>query len=159
SLQKHSQLTWMELLHVLLKYHEYSSMFFGSGQCEEFQSRDTCLSDDSRISSEKLCFWTADSSLDTGGQCSLNQPPEDFIFICLVVLVTVTLCVPITFAYDLLLYNVCFRRPHLDEWGWTNEEEEEVLGRTTQNLSLSKDIKESPIQVRNDNMYMMIVRI
>ncbi|KAJ1409650.1 hypothetical protein B484DRAFT_468756, partial [Ochromonadaceae sp. CCMP2298] len=167
SLQKHSTLTWVQSFFILIKYHEYTSMFFGrslnqprlmrythvvlslllliffdslffgvfypdEGICEGLLSAEACLAEDSRVSSAKLCLWTADSSYAGGGQCTLNQPPEDFIFICLVVLVTVTFCVPLIFCYDLLLFNVCFRRPHLSEWGWSTEEAEEYLGRTTQ---------------------------
>jgi hypothetical protein len=124
----------------------FDSLFFGvfypdSGVCEGLLSAEACLAEDSRISSDKLCLWNVDSSYAGGGQCTLNQPPEDFIFICLVVLVTVTFCVPLTFCYDLLLFNVCFRRPHLGEWGWSTEEEEGFLGRTTQK------VKQSPIQL------------
>ncbi|KAJ1414311.1 hypothetical protein B484DRAFT_401781, partial [Ochromonadaceae sp. CCMP2298] len=110
----------------------FDSLFFGvfypdSGVCEVLLSAEACLAEDSRISSDKLCLWSVDSSYAGGGQCTLNQPPEDFIFICLVVLLTVTFCVPLTFCYDLLLFNVCFRRPHLEEY----------LGRTTQKVKLS----------------------
>ncbi|KAJ1428261.1 hypothetical protein B484DRAFT_69627 [Ochromonadaceae sp. CCMP2298] len=159
---------------MLLRHHEYTSMFFGasldhprlmrythlclgillvvffdtlffgvfypdSGVCDALLTEETCLAEDSRISSTTLCLW-ADS-------CSLNQPPEDFIFICIIVLVTVTLAVPITFCYDLLLFYVCFRRPHLGSWGWSSEDEEEYLGRSTRKTTLSKNIQQSPIQL------------
>jgi hypothetical protein len=34
---------------------------------------------------------------------------------------TITLAVPISFAYDYLLFKVCFRRPHLEQWGHSTE--------------------------------------
>jgi hypothetical protein len=138
SLQTPRLLRYTSVVLGLLLVVFFDTLFYGvfypdSDVCEGLLSAEACLAEDSRISSAKLCLWTVDDSYAGGGVCTLTQPPKELILICVVVLLTVTICVPINFLYDLLLYNVCFC--------WSAGEEEEYLGRTTQH------VEKSPVQV------------
>ena len=180
SLQKNSETSWAMFLYTVLRYHEYTAMFFGSslkftrtlrwtnitigfllnlffdtlfygifypdeGTCEGYSSETSCLTEQSKVSNARLCSWTADAELKSGGSCTLNPPPTSFVFLIIVVLCTVVISVPVQFCYDFILFQFCMRRPRLEDWGLTSEF---WLGRATQQLTgHKKENQESPIQV------------
>jgi hypothetical protein len=180
SLEKNSHTTWAMFIHTVLRYHEYTAMFFGSslkftrtlrwtnivlgfllnlffdtlfygifypdeGTCEVYTTEDSCLHEQSQISTSRLCVWTlnTDTPAATDGTCALNPPPQSFVFLIIVVLCTVVISVPIQFSYDLLLFQLCMRRPRFEDWGLTSEY---WIGRSTHNLSGKKEAQVSPIQ-------------
>jgi len=131
----------------------FDTLFFGvfypdDGACEGHSTKRDCLEEPSRVTDANLCRWQINEDYDEGGTCEINPPPDDGVqsiqFLMVVVIVTLVITVPMQFAYDMLLFNVCFRRPKLENWGINTEA---MIGRSTQESTLDKEeVQESPIQ-------------
>jgi hypothetical protein len=107
----------------------YSVFYPDDGLCEGHSTEDQCLGEQSLVYNAGLCRWDADSQVVNGGSCAMKAPPNHFVFLIVVVAVTVVVSLPIQFLYDYLLFGYCARRPRLEDLGWGATEG--WLGQTT----------------------------
>jgi hypothetical protein len=179
SLLKKSPRPIMDMVETIMKYHEYTAMFFepslqytrsmrwtnivfgtlialfvstlffdifypDKGLCEIYTDEVSCIAEPSKVTDATLCIWTADPTQPNDGSCSLTPPPQDFIFVVILVLVTMTISLPVNGFYDYLLFFHCVRRPNLEQWGMNTEY---WMGRATQEITGSDENPETPIQM------------
>lgn len=77
-----------------------------------------------------LCTWE-DLTLEYGGSCTATPPPEDMMFVIILVMLTLVISVPLSFVFDFVMTTYCAKRPDLKKWGYNTEA---ILGRSTQSL-------------------------
>eukprot|EP01032_Pedospumella_encystans_P007530 gene7530-9027_t len=147
SLQHTRVLRWTNVCLGLLVTLFINTLIYGifypdEGECQDKLTRDECLSEMSSVYDARLCRWEEDITVIDGGNCSLNPPPQYFVFIIVVVLITVLISLPVQFAYEYLLFTVCFRRPRLEFCGLTGEF---WLGPSTQKGELDQSVQ-SPLK-------------
>jgi hypothetical protein len=130
------------LLNMFFKTLFYGIFYPDEGTCEVYTTEDSCLTEQSKISTDTLCQWTADPTLEGGGSCALTPPPGTFVFMIIVVLCTTVITVPVAFVFDYILYNICVKRPRFEDWGMISEY---WVGRSTRTLSAKKENQEAPI--------------
>jgi hypothetical protein len=134
SMRRTRVIRWVNLcLSVLLNLFVdtvlYSVFYPDDGLCEGHSTEDQCLGEQSLVYNAGLCRWDADSQVVNGGSCAMKAPPNHFVFLIVVVAVTVVVSLPIQFLYDYLLFGYCARRPRLEDLGWGATEG--WLGQTT----------------------------
>ena len=99
----------------------FFSLFFpDTGQCESYAAEGECISTINSATNRPQCQWTpADSTTGSAvsGSCYLNPPPENIIFSVILSSVTMLLTIPTSFIFDYVRFEVCAKRPDLEEIG------------------------------------------
>lgn len=112
-------------------------MFIGilypsNNNCYLHQTQSSCLASPSSVtSSGSLCVW--DSSKRT---CDLAAPENNFAFIVALSIVISIFALPVELFMDYLLYNVCTKRPVLEQFGYNSNA---VLGRQVSDIMNGTD--------------------
>ena len=74
-----------------------------------------CIASSSPITSDgTLCKWVEDNTLDNGGYCDVNPPPESMLFFVVVAFIVTVVAVPFKILSYLLLEEVCALTPDSD---------------------------------------------
>jgi hypothetical protein len=74
--------------------------------------REDCLTASSPITEDgRLCQWVEDLTVENGGYCDVNTPPETMMFFVAVSFVVTVVAVPFKLLSYLLLEEVCARSP------------------------------------------------
>eukprot|EP01032_Pedospumella_encystans_P018009 gene18009-20516_t len=105
----------------------FSSFFPVADECASYFTESDCLVPQNDGLKSNLCVWSAEDSI-----CASAEPPSDMMFVMILVMVTLVICVPITFVFDYVMSEVCAKRPDFSQWGYNNDA---ILGTSTQKLA------------------------
>jgi hypothetical protein len=155
SLQKTRMLRWNQLvigtlLGLFVDTLFFSTFFPDTGECETYTSEELCILPVNSALGTPLCTWKKNKKVTNGGSCSLTPPPSDMTFTMILVMLTVIICVPLSFLFDFVMESYCKYRPDFSKWGYKNEE---VLGRNTQSAAtFNKEELNSTVRILRDNL-------
>jgi hypothetical protein len=118
SLRNTRVVRWTNLMLTILLNLFIDTLFFGvfypdTGSCESYTSKVDCLQYTNMATDDRVCQWsTADKT------CSPNPPPSTYMYVVVVVMMTLIVSVPMGFLYEVVIWQYCVRRPKIKGWSW-----------------------------------------
>ena len=125
---------WLQILCALFVDTLFFSTFFiKSDVCDGYSTKSDCESPLNDALGTDSCVWSIQEST-----CTPAKPPSDIMFVMILVMITLVICVPITFALDFVMVTVCAKRPDFSRWGYNTDA---ILGTSTQQLGVFNTAK------------------
>ncbi|RYH22921.1 hypothetical protein EON65_18580, partial [archaeon] len=157
---------WKSILIGLFVDTVFFSVFYSNdGSCELFESQQTCELGMNSVTNQPKCIWTPS---DSGGSCSLREPPGDIMFTMSLALICVIMGVPIDMLFCYVLDEYASKRPQLEQIGldpkyWLgtstmnniktteelNDDKAEVVGVSTLSVEFTNAEENWPVQTQS----------
>jgi hypothetical protein len=152
---------WMMFCKTLMLTLLIDTLFFqifysNDGTCELYVTAETCVAESNPVTGNTKCAWA-------NSQCSMQGPPESFLFLIMLALLTMIITIPLDALTNIPMDLFCLQRPDWSKSIWDLlkpiDDDELAIGNTNIRQRFEKFLVEARSNEQSDRTSMQIKKL